>query len=47
MPFLNDWIDSKLGDIANEFTVLVYTDPRSFKCGYSTGYKQALPDLER
>lgn len=47
MPLLNDWIDSKLAEIANKLPSLVHTEPASFACGYSTGYKNAMIDLER
>jgi len=47
MPLLNDWIDGKIADIANKLPTLVYKNPGSFSCGYNTGYKTALLDLER
>lgn len=47
MPILNDWIDGKLAEIANKLPSLVHQDAASFACGYNTGYKQALLDLER
>lgn len=47
MPLLNDWIDGKIADIANKLPTLVHTEPASFSCGYNTGYKTALLDLER
>lgn len=43
---INEWIDTKLADIANELPRLVYNAPHSFACGYNTGYKTALLDLE-
>jgi hypothetical protein len=47
MPLLNNWIDSKLADIANELPGLIYDNPATFRCGHKTGYKQALLDLEK
>lgn len=47
MPLLNDWIDGKLAEIANKLPSLVHSDAASFACGFNTGYKQALLDLER
>jgi hypothetical protein len=47
MPILNDWIDGKLAEIANKLPSLVHQDAASFACGYNTGYKNALLDLER
>ena len=46
MPLLNDWIDSKIAEIANKLPSLVHTNPASFSCGFNTGYKQAMLDLE-
>ncbi len=46
MPLLNDWIDSKLAEIANKLPGLVHSSPSSFSCGHAMGYKQALLDLE-
>jgi hypothetical protein len=42
-----EWIDSKLADIATKLPTLVHTEPASFACGFNTGYKQALLDLDR
>ena len=47
MALLNDWINTKLGDIANKLPTLVHQDAASFACGYNTGYKTALLDLEK
>jgi len=44
---LNQWIDSKLAEITNQLPTLVHQDPASFACGYNTGYKNALLDLEK
>lgn len=44
---LDDWIDSKLADIAEKLPKQVHTEPASFACGYNVGYKQAMLDLER
>lgn len=47
MNDLEQWIDLKLVDIAKKLPGLVHSDPASFACGYNTGYKQALLELER
>jgi len=44
---LQKWLNDKLKDIAGKLPSLVHTDPASFACGYNTGYKQAMLDLER
>jgi hypothetical protein len=44
---LNDCIDVKLAEIANKLPSLVHQDAASFACGYNSGYKNALLDLER
>jgi hypothetical protein len=44
---LQDWIDSKLAVIADKLPTLVNTEPASFSCGYNTGYKQAILDLDK
>ena len=41
------WVDSKLADIATKLPTLVHTEPASFSCGFNTGYKQAMLDLDR
>lgn len=46
MGKLNDWINDKFADIAQRLPTLVHTEPASFSCGYNTGYKQALLDLD-
>lgn len=46
MPKLNDWIDGKIAEISNKLPTLVHQDPASFSCGYNTGYKNAMLDLE-
>jgi hypothetical protein len=44
---LQDWIDEKIADIAKKLPTLVHTEPASFSCGFNTGYKQAMLDLDR
>lgn len=46
MAILNDWINDHFSEIAKKLPTLVHTDPASFACGFNTGYKQALLDLE-
>lgn len=46
MAILNDWIDKKLAEIGNVLPSLVNENPRSFSCGYTSGYKRALLDIE-
>lgn len=47
MGKLDQWIVDKFADIAAKLPTLVHTEPASFACGYNTGYKQCLLDLER
>jgi hypothetical protein len=42
-----EWIDSKLAEIANKLPEQIHKDPASFACGYNSGYKGAILDLER
>ena len=44
---LQDWIDEKIADIATKLPTLVYNEPASFACGFNTGYKKAMLDLDR
>ena len=44
---INEWIDEKLGDIANKLPSLIYEKPASFSCGYTMGYKTAVLDIEK
>lgn len=44
---LQEWINSKFEVVAEKLPTLVHTEPASFACGYNTGYKQALLDLDR
>jgi len=44
---MDDWIDVKLKEVAERLPQAAHDDPASFACGYNTGYKQALLDLER
>lgn len=43
---LQDWIDSKLAEIATKLPALVHNEPASFSCGFNTGYKECLLDLD-
>lgn len=43
---LQDWINDKLKEVAAKLPTLVHTEAASFSCGYNTGYKHALLDLE-
>ena len=47
MSLLNEWINEKFAEIALRLPMLVHTDPASFSCGFNTGYKQAMIDLDR
>tara|TARA_R110000868_G_scaffold161317_2_gene391535 strand:+ start:6390 stop:6572 length:183 start_codon:yes stop_codon:yes gene_type:complete len=42
-----EWIDEKLCEIAAKLPSLVHSDPASFSCGFNSGYKQAVLDLDR
>ena len=44
---LQDWIDAKIADVATKLPTLVHTESASFSCGFNTGYKQAMLDLDR
>lgn len=44
---LDDWVKAKLKEVAERLPQAAHDDPASFACGYNTGYKQALLDLER
>ena len=41
------WIDDRLAKVAEKLPTIVHTEPASFSCGYNTGYKQCLLDLDR
>ncbi len=42
----SEWVDNKLAEIAAELPALVHYEPKSFTCGFQSGYKQALLDFE-
>lgn len=44
---LQEWIDHQLAIIAEKLPQTVHQDPASFACGYNSGYKAAMLDLER
>lgn len=44
---LNEWINKKLAEIASKLPTLAHQDAASFSCGYNTGYKRAMLDLEK
>lgn len=44
---IQDWLNDNLSEIARKLPTLVHTEPASFSCGFNTGYKQALLDLDR
>lgn len=44
---LQEWIDHQLAIIAEKLPQAVHQDPASFACGYNSGYKAAMLDLER
>ena len=46
MNDLQQYIDQKLSAIAQSLPITVH-NPEGFRCGYDTGYKQAMLDLER
>ena len=46
MGLINHWINAKFTEIASKLPTLVHTEPASFSCGFNTGYKQAMIDLE-
>lgn len=44
---LQNWIDKKLQEISLKLPSLVHQDPSSFSCGYNSGFKSALLELDR
>lgn len=44
---LQEWIDNKLAEIGKKLPELITKNPSGFACGFSTGYKGALLDLDR
>lgn len=42
---INEWIYSKLKEVADILPSSVHDDPEGFSCGFNTGYKHALLDL--
>ena len=44
---LQEWIDNGFAKVAEKLPNLVHTEPASFACGFNTGYKQALLELDR
>lgn len=46
MGVINEYINGKFKDVASKLPTLVHTEPASFSCGFNTGYKQAMIDLE-
>lgn len=44
--YIQEWLFIKLKDISETLSGLVRSDPQSFNCGFNTGYKQALIDLD-
>jgi hypothetical protein len=44
---LQQWIDSKFLEISKKLPSLVNTFPEGFECGYQTGYKACLLELDR
>ncbi len=44
---LQDWINEGFKKVAEKLPNLVHTEPASFACGFNTGYKQALLELDR
>lgn len=44
--YIQDWIAKKLKAIAEVLYMQVMEDASSFKCGFNTGYKQAMIDLD-
>lgn len=44
--YIQDWISEQYKEIAKKLPNLVHTEPASFACGFNTGYKEALRELE-
>ncbi len=43
---IQDWLNSKLAEIAKKLPKAVENNPASFDCGLQMGYKLALLDLD-
>lgn len=46
MEKLQKWIGTKLQEISQKLPNKIHENPASFACGYNTGYKQAVLDLQ-
>lgn len=44
---IDEWMSKNLEDIANKLPQEVHNDPASFACGYNTGRKAVLLELDR
>lgn len=44
--YIQDWINNKLKEIAIKLPDLVENHSASFACGFSSGYKSAMLDLD-
>lgn len=46
MADIHIWIDKKLAEVAKRLPKLVDEHPESFLCGYNTGFKQCLIEID-
>ena len=44
---IRGWVDKKLKGIAEKPEILSHSDPASFNCGFNSGYKQAVFEVNR
>lgn len=43
---IDEWLNEKLKEVAERLPTLVHQDPASFACGYNSGYKSALIEMQ-
>ncbi len=43
---IDEWLNEKLKEVAGRLPTLVHQDPASFACGYNSGYKSALIEMQ-
>ena len=44
---LQEWVDDKYREISRKLPLLSNTQPDSFICGHTTGYKACLLELDK
>lgn len=46
MELLKNWINVKFAEVSVKLPTISHTEPASLCCGYNTGYKSAILDLQ-